>query len=308
MVITLNAYLRISSGLTVIDFFDGFRSQQVHASSAILFPMIPRRTLRKLAALAAIAVAAAASPVQAFVPVFSDHIGSIRALVDATSGETVAEYEYDPYGVLPGVKHSRVSCERTGGAQSLAPAFGGKGLPPSKSLFRFNGKYYDPETQLLYFGYRYYSPADTKWLTVDPLQERGGLNFTACCGGDPVNQVDPMGLYWQRNANGNWAWVSGSSSILEDMVSPGIDTAAAAVQAVPDIWSGVWEGLQNTRIPESQGNGFVSTAWNGVASAGNAILAPLATAAEPRPQDYDDGLLMFGEACFGSGRGFGDRF
>ncbi len=215
----------------------------------------------------------------------SDHIGSIRGLVDADTGALVAEYEYDTYGVL---------LEEVGERAEACP-------------FRFSSKYYDPETQLLYFGYRYYNPASTKWLTVDPLQERGGLNLTVYCGGDPVNQVDPLGLYWQRNVGGKWEWVSGSSCILEDMVSPGIDTIAQIGQAVPDVWSGLWGGLQKIRIPESQGNGFVSAAWNGVAGAGNGILAPLATAAEPRPQDYDDGLLMVNEALWGRGIGFSDR-
>ena len=129
-------------------------------------------TFRKLAKIAAVVVAVLPSLVQAFIPPVSDHIGSIRALVDATSGETVAEYEYDPYGVL---------LEEAGEKADVCP-------------FRFSGKYNDPETQLLYFGYRYYNPVSTKWLTVDPLQERGGLNFTAYCAGDPVNAVDPLGL------------------------------------------------------------------------------------------------------------------
>ena len=132
----------------------------------------------------------------------SDHIGTIRALVDAKSGETVAEYEYDPYGVL---------LEEAGEKASSCP-------------FRFSSKYYDRETQLLYFGYRYYSPASTKWLTVDPLQERGGLNFTAYCGGDPVNQVDPLGM-----EPGDWLGDMGPAP----MVSGSMDFRFAP----PGAWS-----------------------------------------------------------------------
>jgi hypothetical protein len=33
-----------------------------------------------------------------------------------------------------------------------------------------------------------------KWLTPDPIGERGGANLTAFCDGDPINQVDPLGL------------------------------------------------------------------------------------------------------------------
>jgi uncharacterized protein RhaS with RHS repeats len=33
-----------------------------------------------------------------------------------------------------------------------------------------------------------------KWLTPDPIGERGGANLTAFCSGDPINNVDPLGL------------------------------------------------------------------------------------------------------------------
>jgi hypothetical protein len=33
-----------------------------------------------------------------------------------------------------------------------------------------------------------------KWLIRDPLGEAGGINLTAFCGNDPINQVDPLGL------------------------------------------------------------------------------------------------------------------
>jgi hypothetical protein len=33
-----------------------------------------------------------------------------------------------------------------------------------------------------------------EWLIRDPLGEAGGINLTAFCGNDPINQVDPLGL------------------------------------------------------------------------------------------------------------------
>ena len=38
------------------------------------------------------------------------------------------------------------------------------------------------------------TPEVREWLSRDPLGESGGLNLTAFCGNDPVNQVDPLGL------------------------------------------------------------------------------------------------------------------
>jgi len=102
----------------------------------------------------------------------ADHNGNIHSLIDATSGVTVANYEYDPYGVLVGETGDR----------------------PDRCSLRFQSKYFDRETGLYYYGYRYYDPLTTKWLTRDPLGERGGVNLTAFCEGDPVNGVDPLGL------------------------------------------------------------------------------------------------------------------
>lgn len=39
----------------------------------------------------------------------------------------------------------------------------------------------------------YYSPDVGRWMTRDPLEEKGGLNLHAFCENDPVNSVDPLG-------------------------------------------------------------------------------------------------------------------
>jgi len=101
-----------------------------------------------------------------------DHHGTIEALLDGQTGAVVAEYEYDPYGVL---------LAESGAKKDSCP-------------LRFMSKYWDAETGLYYFGFRYFDPAATKWLTPDPLQEEGGLNLTAFCRNDPVNKTDPSGL------------------------------------------------------------------------------------------------------------------
>ena len=97
--------------------------------------------------------------------------------MDATTGDVVAEYGYDPYG------------------KPVIEAFPNSSIPAFAHFpIRFQSKYYDTETGLYYFGYRYYDPASCKWLCRDPLQEQGGINLTAYCNGDPVNKFDPSGL------------------------------------------------------------------------------------------------------------------
>ncbi|NCC60832.1 MAG: RHS repeat-associated core domain-containing protein [Verrucomicrobiae bacterium] len=60
--------------------------------------------------------------------------------------------------------------------------------------FQFSTKYTDSETDLVYYGYRYYSPALGRWLSRDPIEERGGLNLYAFVNNDPVNRWDKLGL------------------------------------------------------------------------------------------------------------------
>lgn len=103
----------------------------------------------------------------------SDHNGNITALLDADSGDTVAQYWYSPFGVLIG---------KTGDAADKCP-------------FRFQSKYYDSETELYYFGHRYYDAASCKWLSPDPLGEAAGLNTTAFCANNPVSGYDAQGLW-----------------------------------------------------------------------------------------------------------------
>jgi RHS repeat-associated protein len=61
--------------------------------------------------------------------------------------------------------------------------------------FRFSTKYQDGETDLLYYGYRYYNASTGRWLSRDPIGERGGLNLYEFVGNEPSNGVDPLGLY-----------------------------------------------------------------------------------------------------------------
>ena len=55
-------------------------------------------------------------------------------------------------------------------------------------------KYQDDETGLLYYGYRYYDPITGRWLSRDPIQERGGLNLYNFVGNNALNMFDPVGL------------------------------------------------------------------------------------------------------------------
>ena len=79
-----------------------------------------------------------------------DANGNVTDVVD-TNGNVAAHYEYDPYG-------NPITTE---------------GAEAQSNPYRFSTKYEDDETGLLYYGFRYYSPEIGRWLSRDPVEERG---------------------------------------------------------------------------------------------------------------------------------------
>ena len=65
---------------------------------------------------------------------------------------------------------------------------------------RFPGQYFDAETGLHYNHHRFYDPATGRYLTPDPVGLVGGINLYGYVGNDPVNFIDPDGLFPARAA------------------------------------------------------------------------------------------------------------
>jgi len=53
---------------------------------------------------------------------------------------------------------------------------------------------------IYYYGYRYYHPDLQRWINRDPLGEAGGINLYGFVGNDPVNRIDPWGLFDEAGA------------------------------------------------------------------------------------------------------------
>ncbi|MFM8618031.1 MAG: RHS repeat-associated core domain-containing protein, partial [Opitutaceae bacterium] len=105
-----------------------------------------------------------------FLPAF-DGNGNVTALLNADTGAIEASYEYSPFGEL---------LRATGPYAAANP-------------LRFSTKWQDEETGLLYYGYRYYAPREGRFISRDPIEERGGLNLYAFCGNDGINRWDYLG-------------------------------------------------------------------------------------------------------------------
>jgi RHS repeat-associated protein len=100
----------------------------------------------------------------------NDHLATPQKMTDA-SGAVVWAADYKPFG------------EATVTISTIT------------NNLRFPGQYFDAETGLNYNYYRDYNPAIGKYLQADPIGLRGGVNPYRYVQNNPVNNIDPLGLY-----------------------------------------------------------------------------------------------------------------
>jgi RHS repeat-associated protein len=101
------------------------------------------------------------------------NIGDVYRVSGLAPPTAVAHFEYDPFG-------------------SLTASTVSSGLHLS---FRFSTKLFDSIWGLIWYEYRPYSPQLRIFLNRDPIGEEGGLNRYGFVFNNPINTVDPLGLY-----------------------------------------------------------------------------------------------------------------
>lgn len=174
-----------------------------------------------------------------------DHLGSVRFVVNATTGVVAQILAYDEFG--------NVTMDTNLGFQP----------------FGFAGGLYDADTSLVRFGARDYDSATGRWLGKDPIAFRGGqANLYVYAHSDPVNAIDPTGLTVyvcsriaelkptraENEANGfrHW-WIWNSEYGSEAGSGPD-----------PSGWGGIWGGLfSSTRISDHRG-AHAEVSWKDV--------------------------------------------
>jgi RHS repeat-associated protein len=104
----------------------------------------------------------------------TDALGSTIALTD-TGGAVQQTYDYEPYG------------EVTATGSSSNP-------------YQYTGRENDG-TGLYYYRARYYSPSLKRFISEDPMGLDAGLNEYAYADGDPLDEIDPLGL----EGYGSWS-------------------------------------------------------------------------------------------------------
>ena len=60
--------------------------------------------------------------------------------------------------------------------------------------FLFHAEFIDDDSGLYNYGFRFYNPYLGRWLSRDPIGERGGLNLYAMVGNNALNGRDILGL------------------------------------------------------------------------------------------------------------------
>jgi RHS repeat-associated protein len=100
-----------------------------------------------------------------------DGNGNVSDLI-ADNGNLAAHYEFDPFG------------------NTLVAT----GPLARENTFRFSTKYTEEETGLVYYGYRYYQPEVGRWVSRDPIEERGGDNVYVFVNNSAILYHDTLGL------------------------------------------------------------------------------------------------------------------
>lgn len=104
--------------------------------------------------------------------VITDHLGSLRLVVNSTTGAVVQRMNHDEWG--------RVTEDFVAGGFTRIP-------------FGYAGGLYDPDTGLVRFGARDYDAETGRWTTKDPIGFAGGLNLYGYVT-DPITTNDVAGL------------------------------------------------------------------------------------------------------------------
>jgi len=164
--------------------------------------------------------------------VISDHLGSVRLVVDPATGSIVQRIDYDEYGNI---------------TQDTAPGF---------QPFAFVGGIYDQHTKLTRFGARDYDTFAGRWTSKDLIMFSGGdSNMYGYVLNDPINANDITGLKITNDSCKPVIVKMESDDKGHQIVDPGetIDDDIYGVK--PNDWDGDWLKVANDTDVKINKNG-----------------------------------------------------
>jgi RHS repeat-associated protein len=136
----------------------------------------------------------------------TDHLGSVRLVLDTASGTIAHRIDYDEFGQI---------------LQDTNPGF---------QPFGFDGGLYDPDTKLTRFGARDYDVFTGRWTTKDPIRFLArDPNLFGYVFNDPVALADPTGALIPQAVGGIIGGLVGGIAAARDPSAGGWDIAKGAL-------------------------------------------------------------------------------
>ena len=113
-----------------------------------------------------------------------DHLGSVRTVVDGSTGDILETNDFLPFGKR---------WDLTGGSSTQT-------LTDPGNRWRFSGKedqsFFNPAIPYYDFGARLHDPRTARWLCPDPLAEQKPyISQMVFCSSNPINNVDIEGTW-----------------------------------------------------------------------------------------------------------------
>lgn len=128
--------------------------------------------------------------------IVTDHLGSVRLIINAQDGSIAQALEYGPWGEV---------------LVDTSPGF---------QPFGFAGGLHDGQTGFTRFGARDYDAETGRWITKDPIRFGGGTNLYMYAGTNPAGRIDPSGLAdfsWLPPASGGLSNATSVPVVVVDM-------------------------------------------------------------------------------------------
>jgi RHS repeat-associated protein len=193
----------------------------------------------------------------------TDHLGSVRLVVNAASGTVAQRMSYDAWGNV---------------TEDTSP-----GLQP----FGYAGGLYDPATGLVRFGARDYDAKTGRWLSRDPIQfSSATTNLYSYASSSPVDRLDPRGLATDESLE---------HQTLARLSAPCV-TASPGGGRGEDWWALPWtpngivrrarQDLVRVRPPENYRNAWEHARGGELARAKYGWPLAIAASAAKETQDY----------------------